>query len=55
MDALINVIKKDLKVRAKINDMSDRYMRRPYNYQLKIRDRSCLIFSIIFKRMIYLF
>ena len=29
MDAFINVIEKDLKVRDKINDVLDRYMRLP--------------------------
>ena len=28
----VNVIRKDSKVRIKINDMLDRYMRLPYNY-----------------------
>ena len=32
MDAFINVIKIDPKVRVKINDMLDRYMRLPCNY-----------------------
>ena len=36
MDAFINVIKKDPKVRVKVNDMLDRYMKIPYNYQSKI-------------------
>ena len=36
MDAFINVIKKDTKVRVKINDMLDRYNRLPYSYQPKI-------------------
>ena len=36
MDAFVNVIRKDPKVRVKINDMLDRYMRLPYIYQSKI-------------------
>ena len=32
----VNVIRKDPKVRNKINDMLDRYNRLPYNYQSKI-------------------
>ena len=36
MDAFVNVIRKDQKVRVRINDMLDRYNRLPYNYQSKI-------------------
>ena len=36
MDASVNVIKKDPKIRIKINDMLERYNRLPYNYQSKI-------------------
>ena len=36
MDESINVIKRDPQVRKEINDMSDRYIRLPYNYQSKI-------------------
>ena len=36
MDDFINVIKKDLKVQTKINNMLDRYNRLPYKYQSKI-------------------
>ena len=36
MDAFINVIRKDPKVRIKMNNMLDRYNRLPYNYQSKI-------------------
>ena len=36
MEAFINVIRKDTKVRVKINNALDRYMRLPYNYQSKI-------------------
>ena len=35
MDDFINVIKRNLKVEMKINDMIDRYNRLPYNYQSK--------------------
>ena len=35
MEAFINVIRKDPKVRVKINDMLDRYNKLLYNYQLK--------------------
>ena len=31
----VNVIRKDPKVRIKINDMLDRYKRLPYDYQSK--------------------
>ena len=33
----VNVIRKDPKVRIKLNDMLDRYNRLPYIYQSKIR------------------
>ena len=46
MDAFINVIRKDPKVRIKINDMLDRYSRLPYNYQSKI-GYDCLIQNVI--------
>ena len=36
MDDIINVNKKDSKVRNKINDMLDIYNRLPYNYQSTI-------------------
>ena len=36
MDAFINVIRKDPKVRIKIYDMLDRYNTLPYNFKLKI-------------------
>ena len=36
MEAFINVIKKDPKVRVKIYDMLDRYNTLPYNFKLKI-------------------
>ena len=35
MEAFVNVIRKDSKVQAKINDMLDRYMTLPYKYQSK--------------------
>ena len=36
METFVNVIEKDYKVRVKINDSLDRYMRLPYKYQSKI-------------------
>ena len=36
MDDFVNVIRKDPKVRVKINDMLDRYNRLPYIFQSKI-------------------
>ena len=36
MEAFVNVIRKDRRVRIKINDTLDRYNRLPYNYQTKI-------------------
>ena len=36
MEAFINVIRKDPKVRIKINYMLDIYIKLPYNYQSKI-------------------
>ena len=35
MDDFVNVIKRDPKVRIEINDLLDRYIRLPYNYQQK--------------------
>ena len=35
-DDFVNIIRKDPKVRVKINDMLDRLNRLPYNYQSKI-------------------
>ena len=35
MDDFVNVIRKDSKVRIRINGTLDRYMRLPYNYQSK--------------------
>ena len=36
MDDFKNIIEKDPQLRNKINDMLDRYIRVPYNYQSKI-------------------
>ena len=36
MEAFINVIRKDPKLRVKINKVLDRYNRLPLNYQSKI-------------------
>ena len=33
MEEIKNVIKEDPKKRIKLNDMLDRYIRSPYNYQ----------------------
>ena len=46
MEAFIIVIRKDSKVRFKINDSVDRYMRLSYNYQSKI-GYDCLIQNLI--------
>ena len=51
METIVNVIRKDPKVRIKINDMLDRYNRLPYNYQPKIGYDS-LIRNFILKEMI---
>ena len=51
MEAFINVIKKDPKVRIKINDMLDRYNRLPYNYQSKI-GYDTLIQNVILNELI---
>ena len=48
MDDFINVIKKHSQIRAKINDMLDRYNRLPCNYQLKIACDS-LVQNVILK------
>ena len=37
MEAFVNVIRKDPKVRVKINEMLDRYIRLPLKYQSKLR------------------
>ena len=51
MDAFINVIKKDPKVRVKIIDKLDRYNRLPDNCQSKI-GYDTLIQSVILKELI---
>ena len=51
MGELINVIKKDLKIRIKTNDMLNRYNRLPYNYQSKI-GYDTLIQNVILKELI---
>ena len=53
MDAFINVIKKDPKVRNKINDMLDRYNRLPYNYQTKI-GYDTLIQNVLLEELIHI-
>ena len=51
MEAFINVIKKDTRVRVKINDMLDRYNRLPYKYQSKI-GYDTLVQNVILKEII---
>ena len=51
MEGFINVIKKDPKVRIKINDMLDRLNRLPYNYQSKI-GYDTLIQNVTLKELI---
>ena len=51
MEAFVNVIRKDPKVRIKINDLLDRYNRLPYNYQSKIGSDT-LIQNVILKELI---
>ena len=51
MEASVNVIRKDPKVRVKRNDTFDRRMRLPYNYQSKI-GYDCLIQNVIIKELI---
>ena len=51
MEAFINVIRKDPKVRVKINDMLDRYNRLPYNYQSKV-GYDTLIQNVILKELV---
>ena len=51
METFVNVIRKDPKVRLKINNTLDRYMILPYNYQSKI-GYDCLIQNIILKELI---
>ena len=51
MEAFINVIRKDPKVRVKINDILDRYMILPLEYQSKIGS-DCLIQNVILKEIL---
>ena len=51
MEDFINVIRKDPKVRVKINNMLNRYNRIPYNYQPKI-GYDTLIQNVILKDLI---
>ena len=51
MDAFIKVIEKDAKVRVKINDMLDRYMRIPHIYRSKKGD-DCSIQNVILKELL---
>ena len=51
MDAFVNIIRKDPKVRNKINDTLDRYNRLPHKYQSK-RGYDCLFQNIIPKDLI---
>ena len=51
MEAFVNVIRKDPKVRVKITDMLDRYKRLPSNYQSKV-GYDCLIQNIILEESI---
>ena len=50
MDAFVTVIRKDPQARVKINDMLDRYMRLPCNYQSKI-GYDALIQNVILKEL----
>ena len=47
----VNVIRKDPKVRIKINDMLDRYVRLSYNYRSKI-GYDTLIQNVFLKELI---
>ena len=51
MESFINVVEKDPKVRVKINNMLDRYMRLAYNHQSKI-GYNTLIQNVIIKKLI---
>ena len=51
MDAFVNIIRKDPKVRIKINDTLDRYMRLPHKYRSEI-GYNCLIQNIILTELI---
>ena len=50
MEAFVNVIRKDPKVRVKINDVLDGYIRLPCKYQSKI-GYDTLIQNIILKEL----
>ena len=49
-DDFVNIDKKDPQVRVKINDMFDRYIRLPYEYQSKI-GYDTLIGNVILKEL----
>ena len=51
MEEFLNVIKKDPKIRIKINDLLDRYNRIPYNYQPKV-GCDTLIQNVILEELI---
>ena len=51
MDDFVSVIKKDPKVQIKINNLLDRYIRLPYNYQSKI-GYDTLIQNVILEELI---
>ena len=51
MDDFVNIIRKDPKVRNKINDMLERYMMLPYKYQSEI-GYDTLIQNFILKELI---
>ena len=53
MEAFVNIVRKDSKVRIKINDTLDRYIRLPYKYQSKI-GYDTLIQNLILKQLINL-
>ena len=50
MDDFVNIIRKDPKVRVRINDMLDRFNRLPYKYQSKI-GYDTLIRNVILKEL----
>ena len=51
MEDFVNVIRKDTRVRVKINHVLEKYIRIPYNYQLKI-GYDTLIQNVILKELI---
>ena len=51
INVFVNVIRKDPKVRIKINDMLDRFNRLLYNYQSKI-GYATLVQNVILKKLI---